>query len=119
MKKSEQNDLVRLQHMREAAEKAIDFVNGKTRASLDNDEVLVFALTHALTIIGEAANTITDTFRAAHPQVPWAVIIGMRHRIVHAYFEVDLNIVWDTVTKNLPPLLQQIDLILLSGSESS
>lgn len=112
MQRNEQNDRIRLIHIREAAEKAMSFVDGKTRASLDDDEVLVFALIRALTIVGEAASHVTETFRSAYPQIPWALIIGMRHRVVHAYFEVDLDIVWDTVTKNLPALLHELNEIL-------
>ncbi len=108
MKKREENDYVRLIHIREAAEKAIRFVDGKTRDSLDGDDVLVFALVHALTIIGEASNSITESFRAAHPQIPWAVMTGMRHRVVHAYFDLNLDMVGDTVTQNPPSLLKAI-----------
>lgn len=118
MRKSEANDYVRLIHIREAAEKAIKFVDGKTRASLDEDDVLVFALIHAFTIIGEAANSITETFRAEHPQIQWTPMIGMRHRIVHVYFDVDLDIVWDTATKNLPALLNALNDVLPPDTKS-
>ncbi|HVU10938.1 MAG TPA: HepT-like ribonuclease domain-containing protein, partial [Phototrophicaceae bacterium] len=84
---------------------------------LDDDEILVFALIRALTIIGEAASNVTESFREAHPQISWALIIGMRHRVVQAYFEVDLDIVWDTVTKNLPTLLNQLDSLLPNDDE--
>lgn len=119
MQKSEKNDLVRLSHIRDASAKAISFVDGKNRKSLDEDEILVFALIHALTIIGEAASNITETFRLMHPQIPWALMIGMRHRVVHAYFETDLDIVWDTINKNLPALLQEIDQILPPDTEDA
>lgn len=109
MKKSELSDAVRLSHMRENAEKALEFAQGKTREALDEDEVLARALIHTLTIIGEAANSVSPTFRVEHPEIPWAAMIGMRHRIVHAYFDIDLDIVWDTVTKNIPVLLEKLD----------
>ena len=117
MRKAEHNDLIRLSHVRDAAEKALAFIEGKTRESLDEDDLLVFGLMRAFTIIGEAASNITDSFQAAHPEIPWALMIGMRHRIVHAYFDVDLDIVWDTVTENLPSLLKVVEPILSTDNE--
>jgi uncharacterized protein with HEPN domain len=112
MKKREQSDQARLIHMRDAAKKAIQFVDGKKRESLDEDEMLLLALVALLAIIGEAAGNLTRSFRDDHPEIPWALIIGTRHRVIHAYYEVDADIVWDTATKNLPELLRQLDAIL-------
>ncbi len=83
----------RLRHMRDAACAALRFVRGRTRADLDADEMLAFALVRALEIIGEAADKLSDPTHAAHPSIPWSEIIGMRHKLVHGYFDVDLDIV--------------------------
>jgi uncharacterized protein with HEPN domain len=65
-----------------------------------------------LQIIGEAANGLPEQFRASHPEIPWDQIIGMRHVLVHGYCEVDLNIVWVVIEKDLPPLKRAIEAIL-------
>ncbi|HEX7833301.1 MAG TPA: HepT-like ribonuclease domain-containing protein [Thermoanaerobaculia bacterium] len=98
--------------MLDAAETALTFLNGRVRADLDNDQMLLFAMVRALEIIGEAASKVTEEYRARTPGIDWDAIIGMRHRIVHAYFELDLNIVWTTTTEDLPPLIRELRAIL-------
>lgn len=117
--KSEQNDAVRLLHLRDAAQKALRFVNEESRESFEANEMLQLALVASLAIIGEAANGLTETFRAAHPQIPWALIIGTRHRVIHGYDQIDLDIVWDTVTRNLPELLRQLQPLLPPTDDAS
>jgi uncharacterized protein with HEPN domain len=109
MRETDEANLERLRHMLDAAHKAIQFAEGESRETLDHDEKLQFAIVRALEIIGEAAGHVTNDFRQAHPQIEWVLMVGMRHRIVHAYFEVDLNIVWDTVMYNLPPLIAELE----------
>jgi len=106
------DDLVRLQHMLEAAHAAIEFIQGETRESLDKDRKLVFALVRAIEIIGEAASKVSQEFRDNHPQIPWKVIVGMRNWVIHAYFNVNLDIVWDTATKNLPILIAELEKLI-------
>lgn len=100
------DDLVRLRHLRDAAQKAIDYSTGKTRQSLAEDELLRLALTKLVEIVGEAAKQISGPTRAAHPEVPWAAAARMRDRLIHHYFDIDLDILWATVTKDLPRLLE-------------
>ena len=83
------SDRVRLQHMLDAAREALSFVREKTREDLDQDRLLVLALVKAIEIIGEAAYQVSSETRSQIPEVPWEDIIGMRHRLVHAYFEID------------------------------
>lgn len=98
-------DRIRLQHMIEAAQAALQFVSGRQRVDLDADQMLLFAVVRAIEIVGEAATRMSIEARDATPGVPWAAIVGMRHRIVHAYFSIDRDIVWNTVTLELPQLL--------------
>ena len=98
-------DAIRIQHMIEAAEAARGFIAGRQRTDLDSDRMLLFALVRAIEIIGEAASKLSPDARAAMPSVPWASVVAMRHRLVHAYFDVDSTIVWKTATEELPPLL--------------
>ena len=70
--------------------------------------MLLFALVRAIEIVGEAANKISDEARAALPAIPWPAIVGMRNRLIHAYFEVDPQLVWQTATVELPALLPKL-----------
>jgi uncharacterized protein with HEPN domain len=94
------DDLTRLHHIQDAAKEALGFMSGKTRKDLDNNRMLVLALVKDLEIIGEAAGRISGECRARHPEIPWAVMIGMRNRLNHAYFSIDLDIVFHTVTND-------------------
>jgi uncharacterized protein with HEPN domain len=98
-------DCIRVLHMVEAARTARRFIAGRQCSDLDSDQMLLFALVRAIEIIGEAASRISAETRAANPAVPWASIVAMRNRLIHAYFDIDRNIVWKTVTEELPPLL--------------
>lgn len=98
-------DVVRLRHLRDAAEKAIEFARGKDRARLDGDEMLMLALTKLIEIVGEAAKRVTVSTRSEFPDVPWAAAARMRDRLVHHYFDIDLDVLWTTVTDDLPRLL--------------
>lgn len=102
------DDRVRLQHMIEACEAVAQFVAGRVRADLDNDLMLTFAVVRAVEIIGEAASKISEETRGAHPEIPWRAIVGMRNRLVHAYFEIDADVVWVAATEEVPALLAQL-----------
>lgn len=73
--------------------------------------MLLFALVRAVEIIGEAAGKVSPEAQAELPQVPWPALIGMRNRLIHAYFDVDRDILWATVTLSLPELLSQLKAI--------
>lgn len=106
------DDKTRLQHIRDAAQKIITFTENKTRASLAADDMLQLALVRLVEIIGEAAARLSDELTMKHNHIPWAAIVGMRNRLVHAYFDIDLDVVWDTVTVAVPDLLKQVEAIL-------
>lgn len=105
------DDSTRLRHMLDAAKKAVSFVQNKTRNDLDTDEMLTLAIVRCLEVIGEAASQIVRERQNELSQIPWSKIISMRNRLIHAYFEIDLDIVWDTVTQNLPPLIDELEKI--------
>ena len=102
------DDRWRVGHMIEAAEQALSFSQGRSRADLDSDAMLRMALTRAVEIVGEAAAQVSEAGRMELPGGPWAQIVGMRNRLVHAYFDINRNILWDTVQIALPPLLEQL-----------
>jgi len=103
------DDAVRLQHMLDAGREARGFARGRSRSDLDSDRMLVLALVKDLEIVGEAAHQVSEETRAQLPGLPWADIIGMRHRLVHAYFEIDPEILWQTVEQDLPPLVAALE----------
>lgn len=111
------HDQHRIQHMLEAARQAISFIEGRQRTHLDTDVQLRLALLRALEVIGEAANKVSPETRSAHPEVPWTKIVGIRNRLIHVYFDVDLNIVWKTTAESLPELVPMLRGIL--GADAS
>jgi uncharacterized protein with HEPN domain len=106
------DDLVRLRHMLDAAREALDFAAGKTKTDLNRDRMLTLSLIKLIEIIGEAANGVSVEYQDKLPEIPWPDIIGMRHRLIHAYFDVNLDIVWATVIHDLPPLITALEKIL-------
>jgi uncharacterized protein with HEPN domain len=83
-----------------------------SEAAFIADEVLPAAVLHHLTVIGEAINRLSPELRDRHPEVPWRQIVSVRHRIVHAYFDLDLQIVWTAAADEIPALRLQIASIL-------
>jgi uncharacterized protein with HEPN domain len=106
------DDQVRLRHMLDAAKQAQLFMEGKDRGSLDTDPMLLLAVVKAIEIIGEAAAKITKERQAEIPQIPWPQIISMRNRLTHAYFDIDTEVVWRTITEDLPHLISELETAL-------
>ncbi len=105
----------RLRHMLDAAESVLRFVAGRARPELDTDQMLLFAVVHAVQIRGEAASKVSPEARAAHADVPWAAIVGMRNRLVHAYFTIDPDVVWTAATQEIPALLPRLQALVASS----
>ncbi|MGQ0737386.1 MAG: HepT-like ribonuclease domain-containing protein [Acidobacteriota bacterium] len=91
--------------MLDMARKAVSKTQGLPRDEYDADENLRLALIHLIQVIGEAARQVSADFSNRHSEIPWADIIGMRHKVVHAYLGVDEDIVWQVVTEDLPKLV--------------
>jgi uncharacterized protein with HEPN domain len=106
------DDRVRLQHMLDAANEALTFIQDRIRADLDSDRMLVLSLIRELEIIGEAASKISAETRSQNTSIPWQDISGMRNRLIHAYFDVDLDTVWSTVSRDLPTRKAELEKIL-------
>ncbi|MBE9523090.1 MAG: DUF86 domain-containing protein [Proteobacteria bacterium] len=106
------DDSIRLHHMLDAAKEAESFSQNKTRSSLDTDRKLALALVKCIEIIGEAGTKISNQSREDLPQIPWPNIIGMRNRLIHAYFDINLDILWKTVIEDLPPLISKLEEII-------
>ena len=103
------DDIVRLRHMLEYGQEALDLIKGRQRADLESDRTLELALTRLLEVVGEAANRVSEEARKKYPQIPWQQVVGLRHRLVHGYDAVDLDILWDIVEQDLPPLIAALE----------
>jgi uncharacterized protein with HEPN domain len=112
------DDSLRLLDMLSAAREARLFVAGKSEADVRKDRVLTLALLKCVELIGEAAARIGEDTRAQYPHVPWADIVGMRNRLVHAYFDVDLSLLWTTVADDLPELIASLEAVVESKPAS-
>lgn len=105
-----------LRHMPYHATEASGFARGRTRADLDANRLLNLALTRLLEIVGEAAGRVPEGMRARYPEIPWPQIIGLRNRLIHGYDSVDLDILWQIVTGDLPPLITSLESIVAEES---
>lgn len=108
----EAEDLVRIRHMLDAAGKAVEFTADCRREDLDEDEKLALSIVRLLEIVGEAANNISDDFQEKYYHIPWRQIGATRNRLIHGYFDVDLDVVWEIVHVDLPNLVSQLKKIL-------
>lgn len=106
------NDRIRLQHMLDAAERITAFVDNISKEKFQEDEKLNLATIRLLEILGEAANKISDDLQEEYGDVPWREIAGVRNRLIHGYFDVDLNIVWQIIKQDIPPLISILKDIL-------
>jgi len=107
----QKNDL-RLRHIVEAAEHIADFIDGVSKEEFEADYEKQSAVIRQVEIIGEAASKLTHEFIKQHSQIDWSKVVGMRHKMVHDYFDVDTKIVWTTAADNVPPLKNAVEKIL-------
>ncbi len=105
---SERDTLDHLYDMLENAKEARRFIEGMSFEQFENDRRTIYAVLQALQIMGEAAKKISDTVRSEHPSVPWREMAGMRDKLIHGYFDVNLSVVWRTVNEVLPAIEPQI-----------
>lgn len=109
------DDVIRVRHMLDAAKEALAFAEGKSRKHLTDDRMLTLSLVKSVEIIGEAASTVSQEFRQRYEEIPWRDIVAMRNRLIHVYFDIDLDRVWDTITDDLPSLIKQLESVLAAA----
>ena len=100
-----------LDHMREAVTQSLVYVEGREKADFLDDKRTQQAVILNLIILGEAATKLMDNYpdvTAAHPEIEWRSIRGMRNRIAHGYYDIDLDVVWETVRSALPDLVARL-----------
>jgi uncharacterized protein with HEPN domain len=107
------SDRDRILDMLEAISKIEQYVNRESGFSrFEEDELLQVWIIHHLSIIGEAAARLSDDFREQHPDISWGGMIGMRHVLVHGYFETDNEIIWKVIEQDLPTLKNQLQKLI-------
>ena len=106
------SDLVRLQHIVDTIHEATAFLQVRAYTELYSDRMLDLSLVRLLVIIGETARGISRECRTGYPEVAWGKMAGMRDRLVHGYFDIDPDVLWQTVSGDLPPLLSQLETII-------
>lgn len=106
------NDKMRLQHMLDAAQEAVSFLDTLKHDTLEHNRLVSQAIVRSIEIVGEAASQLSKEYKENNPELPWAQIIGMRNRIIHAYFDIDYALVESTVKQDLPVLIVQLTKLL-------
>ena len=102
-------DRGRLEHILQAIDKVFEFTKDVKREDFKKDSILYFAIVKNIEIIGEASYMLSLDFKDAHPNTNWKVIVAMRHFLVHGYYQVDPDEVWNVIEQDLQPLKEQIE----------
>lgn len=110
-----QRDRVLLFDMLVAARDAVSFLDDCSYEQFQQDRMRQLAVAKAVEVVGEAASKLSEEFCFGHPELPWREIVGMRHRLVHDYFGIDLEQVWNTVHEDLPEMIDIVDKWVSSG----
>ncbi|MFW5788768.1 MAG: DUF86 domain-containing protein [Spirochaetota bacterium] len=104
-----ERDAVYVAHILDAAKRALAYTRDLTEDQFRERQIVQDASIRQLEVIGEAAKLVSSETRARYPQIPWRVMAGMRDRLIHGYFGVDLSAVWKTCTSDVPNLIKQLD----------
>jgi uncharacterized protein with HEPN domain len=95
--------------MLDASREAVSFAVDRSREDLRRDRMLALSIVKCIEIVGEAASRVSSETQMLAPQLPWQDMVGMRNRLIHAYFDIDLDRIWDTVLDDLPPLIARLE----------
>jgi len=106
-----------LRHILDEAQYLADRRQSLTKSEFLEDETLKRAFVRSLEIVGEASKKVSDEFKGSHPEIEWRAMAGMRDRLIHGYFGVDYDLVWDVVAEKMPALLLRIQEIVEAQSE--
>ena len=106
-------DRIRIQHIVDAGEEALSFLENVEFEKFSHNRMLILSVIKDTEITGEAASKITTETKTKYDNIPWKDIVGMRNRLIHGYFEVDIKLVWNTAKNNLPPLLNTLKEIII------
>jgi uncharacterized protein with HEPN domain len=85
---------------------------GKTQADLESDQILLRAILYSFMIVGEAASNVPESLQGIYAEIPWRLMKDMRNVMAHEYFQIDVQILWNTITKSLPRVVTQLETLL-------
>ena len=111
------DDSIFLKHMLDAINLIEEYLRDKDYDEFKNNRMLQDAVIREIEIIGEATKNLSMEFRNKHPNIPWRQIAGMRNKLIHGYFGVDVDAVWDTVMKDIPSLKEKLQKIIKEGKK--
>ena len=106
------DDLIRLRHMLDATKEAVELAVGKSKHDIETERTLNLSLMRLIEVVGEAASRVSPEGRDKYSSIPWHQIIGMRNRLIHGYDDVDFEILYKTVTEDIPPLITQLEKVI-------
>ena len=104
-----EKDRIRIRHMLDYSREAVELAKEATRADLDTNRLLELALVRLLELVGEAAARVSPGVRTSCSEIPWSLIVGMRNRLIHGYDAVDSDVLWDTLSDDLPRLIDELE----------
>lgn len=107
-----ESDRIRIQHILDSANEALSFVQNIDEEKFSKNRMMILSVIKEIEIIGEAASKISEEVKLKYAVVPWKDIVGMRNRLIHGYFDVDIKLVWNTIKINLPQLISSLEYIL-------
>ncbi|MXX54080.1 MAG: DUF86 domain-containing protein [Dehalococcoidia bacterium] len=96
-------------HMMDYSRDAVDIAQDYSRADLDTNRMLRYALIKAVETIGEAASRVPEDYRTQYPEIPWRETRDLRNRLVHEYDRIDLDTLWNIIQDHIPPLIEQLE----------
>jgi uncharacterized protein with HEPN domain len=109
---SKKDEVSYLKDMLAYARRARERIRGISAAEFEESDLYSESAVFLLTVIGEAASNVSKQKQALHPEIAWPRIIGMRHKLIHNYSDINRAVVWDTLTNDLPPLIRALEAIL-------
>jgi len=109
------SDLELLRNIIDEVNFILDHANGKSKEAALNDPVLYRALIRSIEVIGEATKKLSEHFKSSHPSIEWKKMAKTRDILIHVYFDIDNDIVWDIISQKLPPLQKYLDQIIIGG----
>jgi len=111
------DDALLIEDMISASEAVVSYTIGETEEAFYANKMLCDAVLYEIAVLGEAANRISRATAAQHQDIPWSFVAGMRHRVIHGYGSIDLDIVWDTATRHIPSLLPQLKALQINTEQ--
>jgi uncharacterized protein with HEPN domain len=112
-------DIVYIKHIRDSIESILDYTKKLDKSDFENKAIVQDAVIRRIQVIGEAVKNISSTFREKYSAIPWKRIAGMRDKVIHGYFSLDIDIVWKVIMKDIPPLKKHVMKIIQNEEENS